>query len=140
MAWIKDRMIADGQIGTDKLTVPPVLAILTASAEASNAIPIAIQLKDADGNNVSRAARLHCEVLDDNMLRAATADFRLTETGSGTIVSQASKAGLLIETSSAGVATLSISDVSTVYAGAMWVKVTPVGTLGSPSMIKVTFA
>ena len=149
MAWLKTREIRDANITTikiadanvtaKKLSVVPVIPVLTAGAEASNAIPVTIQLKDADAVNVSRVVTLKCTCYDANGLLCVVGDIRLAETGAGAEVTATAKPTLFITTSSTGAATVTVTDVSAASTAVFYLVIEPMGTPGSPAVVAVDF-
>lgn len=118
---------------------------LAAGAEAGNAIPVTIQLKDMAGVNVARAQRLHCRLYDASMLEALVAAFTMAETGAGSEVSTTARPAMLIDTDANGAATLTVTDVSGAFAGTVYLEVIPVIVAagvepGVPAIIALTFA
>ena len=118
----------------------PCLPVGTAGAEASNAIPVGLQLKDVDGNDLSSSRRLLCQVLDADMEFGAEAAFTMAESGAGAEVSTTAKAGLLITTDEIGAAEVTVTDVSTALAATVYLLVTPVDAPGFPALVSLTFA
>ncbi len=140
MAWFKDRMVSAGEISTSKLSVTPVIPDFTAAVETGNAISVTIQMKDADDVAVARAVDLFCEVFDADGLRGVVGSWRLAETGAGAEVSATAKPGLICTTDATGAAVVTVTDVSGAYSGDVYLKVTPLNTLGSPGLLIVVFA
>ncbi len=122
----------------DALT--PCVPAGTAGAEAANAIPVDLQLVDADGKALKSSRRLLCQALDADMEPAAAAALTLAETGDGDEVSTSARAGLLITTSAAGKAQVTMTDVSGTLAATVYLKVSPVDGLGAPALVPLTFA
>lgn len=140
MAWFKDRMVAAGIISTRKLSVTPVIPDFSEGVETGNAISVIIQLKDPDGNAVSRAVDLLCEVRLSDGLLATDSQFRLSETGDGTAVSTTAKPSMIITTSATGSCTVAVLDQTGSYNTDAYLIVTPLNTLGSPGIVTLTYA
>lgn len=116
-----------------------VYASLSAGAEAANARAVTIQMKDFNGDNVSEVITLHCQLFDSSMVESLTADFRLAETGAGAPASTTSKPTVLITTSAAGAATLTVTDVQGASGATVYLIVTPVNKFGRPQYLSLTF-
>lgn len=139
MAWIKDRMIAAGQISTRKLSVTPVMPDFTSATESGNAISVAIQMVDPDGNSVAREVDLLCVIRKSDGIIAQSSEFTLAETGDGTGVSTTAKPSLIVTTDSEGQCTIAVTDVSGSYTADAYLEVTPLNTLGSPGLVTLDF-
>ena len=139
MAWIKDRMVAAGQISTRKLTVTPVIPDFTLAAESGNAISVLIQMVDPDGNSVARAVDLLCVIRKSDGKEALSTEFTLSEIGDGAAVSTSAKPSLIVTTDAEGQCTIGIIDVSGAYTSNAYLEVTPLNTLGSPGLATVDF-
>ncbi len=139
MAWIKDRMVAAGQISTRKLTVAPVIPDFTAAVETGNTISVVIQMVDPDGNSVARAVDLLCVIRKSDGLVATVSEFTLAETGDGTEVSTTAKPSLIITTDAEGQCTIAVTDVSGAYTADAYLEVTPLNTLGTPGLVTLDF-
>lgn len=117
---------------------------LSAEAEAGNAIQVNIGLIDLNGDAAERVQRLACRLYDANLDAAVVGDWTMAETGGGSEVSTTGKPALLIDTNATGEAILTVTDVSGVYAGPVYLEVVPVSADGStpgvPAMITLTFA
>ena len=120
--------------------ITPVRPILTAAAEAGNAIAVSIQIKNASGTNVSRVQRLRCQVYDASMVPSLVAAFTSAETGVGAEVSTTARPGLLIDTDANGAATVTVTDVSGSFVGTVYIEVEPVNELGTPQILALVFA
>lgn len=138
--WFKNRMVGQGIIGTDKLTVAPVVPDFTLASEYQNTVSVTVQLKDPEGNNVEEAVDLLCSVRDANALAAVVGAFRLAETGTGAEVSATAKPSLIVTTSALGVAIITVTDVSTSFVGSVYLEVHPLNRFGSPGLVEVEFA
>lgn len=117
----------------------PVQPTLTPAAESGNAISVAIQI-GANSAPVARQQRLLCQLYDDSMLPALVAAWTMAETGAGTPVSTTARPALLIDTDGNGAAAVTVTDVSGVFSGTMYLEVTPENSPGSPSIVALTFA
>lgn len=116
-----------------------VYAALTAAAEAGNARAVTIQMKDFNDDNVEEAITLQCQLFDAAMLESVTADFRLAETGAGAPASTTSKPTVLITTSAAGAATLTVTDVQGASGATVNLIVTPLNKFGRPQHLSLAF-
>ena len=118
----------------------PVDPIGTPAAKASNAVAVAIQIKDVLGNNVSRVQRVLCQLFDTSMLPVLVGAFTMAETGLGAEVSTSARPALVIDTNASGVATVAATDVSTVFAGDLFLLMTPLNLPGTPRLVSLSFA
>lgn len=144
-AFLKDDVVtaaklADGAVGAAAFGLDVVQVALTANAEAADAIVVDIIVTDLDGNAVTEAITLECGVYEANMLQSLVADFRLAETGAGAEVSTTAQPRLLITTSTAGLASVTITDVSTAFVGDVYLVVRPLNKLGVSVIETITFA
>lgn len=139
MAWFKNRMVAAGEIATAKLTVTPVIPDFTLASESGNAISVAIQMVDPDGNAVARAVDLLCVIRKSDGLVALVGEFTLAETGDGTAVSTTAKPSLIVTTDAEGQCTLAVTDISGSYTALAFLEVTPLNTLGTPGLATLDF-
>lgn len=123
---------------------PIVVPALSAAAKASNAVVVTINLVDAGGAAVSRAQRLLCRLYAADMLQVLAAAFTIAETGAGAGVSTTLAASLLLDTDASGDAAITLTDVSTIFTGTLYLEVVPVSTgsggIGVPCVIPVSFA
>ena len=142
-------LIDDVDAATQRATLGVTLRVpdLTAAAEAGNAIAVTIDVQDQNSAAVAAVTRLHCQVYDAAMLLSLVGAFTCAETGLGTEVSTTAKPGLLIDTDAGGDAIVTVTDVSGVFAGTVYLKVVPVVAeaggakyYGQPSIIPLTFA
>lgn len=117
----------------------PAQVALTPAAEAGNAIAVAIQI-GANSAPVARVQRLRCQLYDADMLPALVAAWTMAETGAGSEVSTTARPALLIDTDGNGAATVTVTDVSGVFAGTMYLEVAPVNAGGTPTIVPLTFA
>ena len=116
-----------------------VYASLSAAAEAGNARAVTVQVKDFNDDNVSEVVYLQCQLFDAAMLESLTADFRLAESGAGAPVSTTSKPTVIISTSAAGAATLTVTDVQGASGATVYLVVTPLNKFGRPQYLALTF-
>ena len=134
---------ASGQL-TALSVAPIVVPALSAAAKAGNAVVVTINLVDAGGSAVSRTQRLLCRLYAANMLQVLAAAFTIAETGAGTGVSTTNSASLLLDTDASGDAAITLTDVSTIFTGTLYLEVVPVSTgsggRGVPCVIPVSFA
>lgn len=123
---------------------PIVIPALSAAAKVGSTVAVTVNLVDAAGNAISRVQRCVAEVSNAAMVVATAITFTLAETGAGSEVSTTARPTLLFDTNSSGDATITITDVSGVYAGTVYLEVRPVstgsGNLGVPCIISVSFA
>ena len=117
----------------------PVQVTLTPAAESGNAIAVAIQI-GANSAPIARVQRLSCRLYDASMLEALVAAWTMAETGAGAEVSTTARPALLIDTNGNGAAQVTVTDVSGVFAGTVYLEVTPENSPGSPSIVPLTFA
>ena len=118
----------------------PVVPSLAAAAEAGNAIAVTIGLIAPGNGTVGRTQRLHCRLYAATMIESLAASFTLAETGTGTEISTTANAALLIDTDAAGAAIVTVTDVSGVFVGTVYLEVAPVNLLGSPRILALVFA
>jgi uncharacterized protein YqjF (DUF2071 family) len=112
---------------------------LTAGTEASDDIPVTVQLQDQNGDAFESAVTFLAEVLDANAeLHAATA-FTMDETGSGTAVSAADRPAFIFTTSSLGAAQLTVTDVATGSGLTVSLVLTPLNVRGPITRTTLTF-
>lgn len=134
---------ASGQL-TALAVAPIVVLALSAAAKAGSAVVVTINLVDSGGAAVSRAQRLLCRLYSASLLQVLAAAFTMAETGAGTGVSTTASASLLLDTDANGDAAVTITDVSTIFTGTLYLEVVPVSTgsggLGVPCVIPVSFA
>ena len=122
-----------------ELRVAEARPTLTPAAEAANAIAIAIQIEDATHAPSAGVQRCKCTVYDADMVPALAAAFTATETGTGSIVSTPNRPAILIATDASGVAELTVTDVSGVFVGSVFVEVAPESG-GVPTIVEIAFA
>lgn len=137
---VDSAQLADDSVGADAFAIAVALVGLTANAEASNAIAVDIAVADLDGAAVTSAVILECYILDADGIEAVAADWTLAETGAGSEISNTAQSRLLIQTSAAGLAQVTVSDVSTAYAGDVYLVVKPIAVLGATEVEVLTFA
>lgn len=118
----------------------PVVPSLAAAAEAGNAIAVTIGLIAPGNGTVGRTQRLHCRLYAATMIESLAASFTMAETGTGTEISTTANAALLIDTDAAGAAIVTVTDVSGVFVGTVYLEVAPVNLLGSPRILALVFA
>lgn len=117
----------------------PVVVQATPAAESGNAIAVALQI-GANSGSVARVQRLHCRLYDASMLEALVTSWTMAETGAGAPVSTSARPALLIDTDGNGAATVTVTDVSGIFAGTMYLEIIPVNAPGSPTIVALTFA
>lgn len=118
----------------------PVIPTLTAAGESGEAINVTVQMKDLAGTNVSRVQRCLCNLIDSNGAQTLVAAWTLAETGAGSEVTATLQPSLVIDTDSNGAATVTVSDVSTVFVGTVYLVVTPLNKMGVGSIVACTFS
>jgi len=96
--------------------LPPLAALRrpvpTVNAEGANVITVDIQITDGNGDPVAEVVTLEAELLDDELDRELVGAFTIAETGDGAAVAASTTvARLILTTSAAGVAQLSVTDV-----------------------------
>jgi hypothetical protein len=121
------------------LQVGAVYASLSAAAEVANVIAVTLQVKDFAGEDVEAQVYFHCQIFDANMLAGVVGSWRLAESGDGTEVSVTAKPSLLVRTSAAGAATLSVTDVAGGSGATVYLKVSPVNSYGKDQYLALTF-
>lgn len=132
-----------GGAGINKLNQDVIT--LAAAAEADNAIAVTIQVNDYDGDAVTAVRRLVCHALKADFTQDAAA-LTLAETGAGAEVSTTAKASLYVTTNAAGLAVVTVTDVTTALAGTAYLRVEEVANEDGaarvclPSIIALTFA
>jgi len=110
-----------------------VLPVLTPAAEAGNARAVAISLTTLAGAAVARTQRLHCRTYDASMVEALSAAFTLAVSGAGTAaISTSGRAALLLDTADSGLATVTVTDITGIFSGTVYLEVLPVGNVGGP--------
>lgn len=121
-------------------TTKPVRAALTAGAESANRIDVVVALTDSDGGAYSSGTKLLARIYSSTMEPVAAADWSLSEVGAGSEVTTAGGTGLIIQTNSAGAATIRVEDASGVFAGGIVLVVHPFDVPAVPSYAALTFA
>lgn len=135
--------LAGGAVGTSKLddyavtgikmAVPPVIPLVTTAAAAPDTT-ISVQLRDAEGEPVTRTARLLVEILDGDLAPApALTELEVT---TGTAVTAEDKIRLLLDTTAGGVAVVRHQLLAS--GTARWARFTPIGTPGAPALVSWT--
>ena len=102
----QERLAAQANLSTG-----PVVIGITASTQTSHTKKFTIAVTDVAGEAVEAAVRLRAQWLDGAALLATTSVATLAETGSGAEVSTTAKPSLIIDTSAAGAAEISVTDV-----------------------------
>jgi hypothetical protein len=110
-----------GVLGYRKVT-------LSAAAESSDTMAVTVTLTDAGGVTQAEAQMCIARVVGE-----PAADYTIAETGDGTENSVTGHAGLIFTTSAAGVATITVTDVSGGSNETVYLEVYPVGGPFSPS-------
>lgn len=133
--WVPERFLKQRRF----------LPVLTAGAEASQAIPVTIQCRtyEASGNeyvNAEEAITLVASLYDDNGLEAVVGSFTMAESGAGTIISTTAKPRIFLTTDANGAATITVTDVSGVFAGSVHLVVEVLNKPGFAGYVELTFA
>lgn len=133
--------INDAAVTGVKLSVVPVLPVLTIGAETSNARSITIQAKDPDGNNVARTVRMELQVIKPTGIpETSGAEYTIAIGATGTEViptngaSVTTRPYMMLDTNSSGQAQVTLTDVATGTNRGVWLKVTPFNTMGYPAL------
>ena len=150
--------IADSNVTTAKITAgavtgakqsyPVAIPALTASAESASIVTVSLQMKDGDGVNASRTVRFIADILGAlGSPVAFSADYYVNVGASGTVVNLSGASGvtptglrtcIVIDTNSSGVASITVED-QTGTSGAVYLRVTPIGTPGTPNIVALPF-
>lgn len=116
------------QMGYRKVT-------LSAAAESTDTIAVTVTLTDAGGVTQAEAQQCIARVVGE-----PAADYTIAETGAGTENSVTGHVGLVFTTSSGGLATITVTDVSGASGESVYLEVYPVGGPFSPSStVQLTF-
>lgn len=135
-----------GTIASARLQTKLVRVNASAAAESGNAIAVTLAVKDLEGNAVSRVQRVVCRVFGADMLLGGVGgtNLLLSETGAGSEVSTTAENTLVIDTDANGAATVTVTDVSGILAGTVYLEICPeMGTAHFPGfarIIALTFA
>ena len=131
--------LADAEGNIADLQAGLLYASLTAAAEAGDSRVVTLQVKDFTGANLAAAVRFHCQVFAADMSPAESTAFTLAETGTGSEISTTAKAGLLIQTSALGVASITVHDVAGASGVTVYLKVSPILAFGRDEYISLAF-
>lgn len=117
---------------------------LTVGTEAADVIAVSIALtthQEALNDYVAadEVITLECEIFEITGIEAVAAAFTMAETGDGAELSTTAQARLFITASSAGAATVSITDVAGASGKTIMLKVTPLSAPGFPMHAVITF-
>ena len=112
---------------------------ITAGTEASNAIPLTLQLVDADGATKAGARAVLVELFSAAMV-AAVGALRLEVVSPTTATSTDGQARLLLSLDATGKATIKATDVSTSLAGTAYVRASIEGASKTGAFKALTFA
>lgn len=124
--------VADLQVGL-------LYASLTAAAENANVRAVTIQAKDFTGADVAAAVKFHCQIFDANMLAGTVDLWRLAETGTGSEITATAKPSLIIQTSAAGAAIVSVTDVAGGSNTTVYLKISPLLAFGRDEYVALSF-
>ena len=132
---VKERMIRQRRYGP----------VLTAAAEASNAIAVGIQMRTYEASDneyvdATESMTLECHLVDDNGTDALVAAFTMAETGNGAEISATGQPRLIISTDASGTATVTVTDVSGAFAGSVHLLVNVLNKPGFHAHLELTFA
>lgn len=148
---ISDADITDDRdrlgVPAQNLSMPPKTLQLTVGAEASNVIPIAIQVQDVDGNDTSTSFDndyIEVELLTAGLELASDTTYGLDVGATGSAQSSTGKTRFLMR-ASAGAAVLNVQDKSAVATDTLYVRAQVVnylsgGQFGPPVFTTLTFA
>lgn len=114
--------------------------VLTALAEAANVIPVTVQIRDEWNIPFSDTVQCRADILDADMVHALVGAFTAAETGAGVEISTTARPSLLFDTDANGVAEVSVTDVSGIFAGTVYLQVAPLAGVGSPRIVPCVFA
>lgn len=133
--------VADATLTAAKQSVVPVIPYLSAAAEAGDVITVTGSLKDADGVAVQRIQRLYITLRTNELAESSGYGIAVT---TGTRVTSAhgvagSASGMLIDTTSTGAFVLDITDSTTGANRGRWLRVEPVNTPGTASVVDCPF-
>lgn len=115
---------------------------LTAGSEASDVIPVAIQLQDFADSNLSQASTVMCQVFDTTGELDSTAfhiDGVTSGAGNGTLAGPANAATTFVTLESDGSASIDVADVVTGSGSTVRLVVTLMGEVASASTLALTF-
>lgn len=136
-----DGRVDDLELALDTFTSTDLqYAALTPAIQAGATRAVSIQVKDINGDSVAAATTLLCQLFDNSMVPSLAAAFTMAETGNGSETTTTANPALVIQTSAAGVATLTITDVITNSGATIHLLVTPVGVFGRPELVSLAFA
>lgn len=111
----------------------------SAGSESSNVIRVSAAFTDVNGNAVSSAIAFHAELFDANGLRCVVGSFRLSVGTKGSLTTASAKPSVFGTTNASGEVELDVTDVATGSAATVHLLITPVGVVGSPVRVPVTF-
>lgn len=136
-----DGRLDDLEAAVDTFTSAQlVYPALTVGAQAGAVIGVTVQIKDINGDSISAATSLLCQLFDSEMAASLAADFTMAESGAGAEVSTTAKPSLLITTSATGAATVSVTDVQGASGSTVYLVVTPLNSFGHPEFATLAFA
>lgn len=120
---------------------------LSAAPEAGNAIVVSLATQSLDGALQAIEQPYAVELVSMNGEPLATADWTVTVGPGGTAITNSGQARVNFKTANSGQVTLAVADVSTVFAGTILLRATPmydpsqpISTPGFPTYILLTFA
>jgi hypothetical protein len=118
---------------------------LTVAAEAANAIAVSIEMttfQEALNEYVvaDEQVILEIQLLDADGLQAVVGDYTMAETGAGLEISNTAQPRLIIATSAAGVAQVTVTDVSGTSTDNLHMIVRPLNIPGFAGYVEIQFA
>ena len=131
--WVKERFLKNRR----------VLPVLTVAAEAANARVVSIQLRTPVGEDgvyvdIEEAVALKLELMNGNGVLVDPTDFTISLGASGTLISADDQAVVLLTTTAAGVASVTVTDVVGGVASTLFLVVTPLNVPGFPAYADVS--
>ena len=121
----------------------PVLASFTTGAEGdvlADAFDVAIASVDPEGNAVARTVRYRCDIIDTSAAVDTSSNWHLSEQGAGSEITTTAKPALIVDTDANGAATVRLLDSGGFASGTVYLRLTPLNTIGSPAIVALTFA
>jgi len=116
MSWREVLNVGQLFFGNESIQMKPVKAVQTVGAEATNVIDVAVQLKDAEGKNLSEVAVLDFYLADD---AAGATPSTVAPTGgvaagaAGAIIESVADLSGKLVTDANGVVNVALTDVGT---------------------------
>ena len=107
---------------------------LSAAAESDDTIAVTVQLSDVDGNSIASADAWEATIVGEPV-----ADYSIAETGDGTPLNVTAHNACAFTLSAAGVATLTVTDVSGTSDEAVVLSLKPLDSMALPAYLALTF-